>query len=376
MSERRADVIVVGGGTMGTAAGWALARRGHSVIVLEQFQHIHNLGSHSGHTRIFRHAYFEGPLYVPWTVEADAAWVALQERTGIDLMVRCGCLDLAAPGSPHAQQAAQSARAYDLPHEILSGDEVSSRFPAWTLPPNWEACFDPEAGILLIEPTLRALLMEFRAAGGVLHENQRVLAWESTSTGVTVTTASGAYEADRLIVTAGAWTGKLLADLNLPLEVCRKPVMWFNTTDSDKFSSQSFPAFIAENGVEHYYGLPAYGDDSLKIGIHSGRNLTDPDTINRNVEPEDLTADMRSFIDSCLDGAKPELTATSMCMYTMTPDEDFILDRHPMQDRVALAAGFSGHGYKFAPVIGEHLADLATKPASLPRGEFAISRFG
>lgn len=376
MNNGRADVIVVGGGTMGTAAGWALARRGHSVIVLEQFQHIHALGSHSGHTRIFRHAYFEGARYVPWTVEADAAWVALQERTGIDLMVRCGCLDLAAPGSPHAQQAAESARAYDLPHELLTGDQVNSRFPAWRVPADWEACFDPEAGMLLIEPTMRALATEFREAGGVLHENERVQSWESGTDGVTVTTVDGIYEADRVIVTTGAWAGKLLADLDLPLEVVRKPVMWFNVTDRERFSTRTFAAFIAENGVQHFYGLPAYGDDSLKIGIHSGREVTDPDRINRNVEPGDLTRAMRSFIDSCLDGVRPELTAASMCMYTMTPDEDFILDRHPTQQRVTLAAGFSGHGYKFAPIIGEHLADLATKPETTPRTEFAISRFG
>lgn len=375
MSETRADVIVIGGGTMGTAAGWALARRGHSVIVLEQFGHIHTMGSHSGHTRIFRHAYFEGVHYVPWTVEADAAWAALQERTGTDLMVRCGCLDLAAPGSPHARQAAQSAQAYNLPHEFLSGDEVNKRFPAWNVPSDWQACFDPDAGILLIEPTLRALATEFRDAGGVLHDNEQVQKWVAGRDGVTVITTNGVYEADQVIVTAGAWAGKLLADLDLPLEICRKPVMWFNVVDRERFSPSMFPAFIAENGVEHFYGLPAFGDDSLKIGIHSGREITDPDTINRNVEPGDLTGAMRSFIDSCLDGVTPELTATSMCMYTMTPDEDFIIDRHPEHARVTLAAGFSGHGYKFAPVIGEHLADLATKQDARPRGEFAIGRF-
>jgi monomeric sarcosine oxidase len=360
---------------MGTAAGWALARQGHSVIVLEQFQHIHKMGSHGGHTRIFRHAYFEGPAYVPWTIEADNAWVALQERTGIDLMVRCGCLDMSAPGLDHARNAGHSAALYNLPHEMMTGDEVNKRFPAWSIPSDWEACLDPEAGILLIEPTLRALVTEFREAGGVLVENMKVEGWDETPDGVTVRTSNGIYEADRLIVTAGAWAGKLLGGLDLPLEVCRKPVMWFDTAGHPDFGTDRFPGFIADTGPDEFYGLPAYGSDGLKIGIHNDRNVVDPDDFKRDVSPEDLTANLRDFLATSLKGVRPELAATSMCMYTMTPDEDFIIDRHPSQERVTFAAGFSGHGYKFAPVVGELLADLATDAAAETPAHFALTRF-
>lgn len=376
MSSGRADVIVIGGGTMGTAAGWALARRGHKVVVLERFHHIHTMGSHGGHTRIFRHAYFEGESYVPWTMQADKAWSALQERTGIDLMNRCGHLDLAAPGVDHAQRALQSARKWDIPHEHLTGDDVNERFPAWTVPSDWDACFDPDAGILIIEPALRAMITEFRAAGGEFRENEHVTGWSSSSDGVTVTTANGTYEADRLVVTAGAWTSKVLADLDLPLRVTRKPVMWFNVDDRRKFGTDHFPTFVADNGKENFYGLPAYGDDSLKMGIHNDGEVIDPDTINRNVEPEDLTPNFREFIASAFDGVRPELTATSMCMYTMTPDEDFIIDRHPHYERVSFAGGFSGHGFKFTPVVGEELADLATGDGVTSRVDFSLQRFG
>lgn len=361
---------------MGTAAAWALARRGHKVIVLERFHHIHKMGSHSGHTRIFRHAYFEGESYVPWTTQADTAWTALQERTGIDLMNRCGHLDLAAPGIDHAQKALRSVRKWDIAHEYLTGDEVNMRFPAWTLPADWEACFDPEAGILIIEPALRAMITEFRAAGGELRENEHVTGWTSSSDGVTVTTAHGTYEADRLIVTAGAWSSKVLADLDLPLTVTRKPVLWFNVTDRETFGSDRFPTFVADNGKENFYGLPAFGEDSLKMGIHNDGEAVDPDIINRNVEPDDLTPNFREFIASSFDGVLPELTATSMCMYTMTPDEDFIIDRHPHHDRVSFAAGFSGHGFKFTPVVGEELADLATGDDVTSRVDFSLARFG
>lgn len=375
MNNRRSDVIVVGGGTMGTAAGWALARRGHSVTVLEQFHHIHTMGSHGGHTRIFRHAYFESPAYVPWTIEADQAWEALQERSGIELMIRCGCLDLSAPGVEHASKAAHSAALYNLRHEMLTGAEVNARYPAWSVPDDWEACLDPDAGILLVEPTLRALVSEFREAGGTLVENAKVLGWDETSNGVSVRTAEATYEADRLIVTAGAWTGKLLADLNLPLDVCRKPVMWFDLDDRSRFGTDMFPAFIADTGVDHFYGLPAHGDDGLKVGNHSDHHVVDPDGFNRDVGPEDLDDNLRAFLASSLPGVLPEFASTSMCMYTMTPDEDFIIDRHPAQSRVTLAAGFSGHGYKFAPVVGELLADLATKDEATTLDHFAIGRF-
>ena len=374
MSKGRADVIVVGGGTMGTAAGWALARRGHSVIVLEQFHHIHKMGSHGGHTRIFRHAYFEGPAYVPWTIESDNAWVALQERTGIDLMVRCGCLDMSAPGLAHARHAAHSAALYNLPHEMMTGDEVNERFPAWSIPSDWEACLDPNAGILLVEPTLRALVTEFREAGGTLVENVKVESWSETADGVSVRTSDGTWEADRLIVTAGAWTGKLLGELNLPLEVCRKPVIWLDTAGKPEFDADRFPAFIADTGPDEFYGLPAYGTDTLKIGIHNDRNIVDPDNFDRDVSPVDLTPRYREFLASSLKGATLDFAATGICMYTMTPDEDFIIDQHPSQERVIFAAGFSGHGYKFAPVVGELLADLATEDGVKTPAHFALNR--
>jgi monomeric sarcosine oxidase len=375
MNSVRTDVIVIGGGTMGTAAGWALARRGQRAIVLEQYQHVHTQGSHGGHTRIFRHAYAEGPRYVPWTIEADAAWASLQERTGLHLMTRTGCLDIAEPGYHHAQSARRSAELYDIEHETLTGAEVNARFPGWNLPDDWEACFDPAAGFLLVEPALRALATELREHGGEIRENENVLSWDASETGVTVTTAAGVYEADRLIVTAGAWAAALLADLDLPLEIRRKPVMWFDVEDRSRFMPESFPVFIAENGDGEFYGLPIQGDDSVKIGVHSGGEVTTADTLNRSASPDDVLPELGAFITSYLPDVMLELTASTVCMYTMTPDEDFIIDRHPVHDRVVFAAGFSGHGFKFAPVVGEYLAALSTSDAEPVRPEFAVSRF-
>ncbi|HVL23089.1 MAG TPA: N-methyl-L-tryptophan oxidase [Thermomicrobiales bacterium] len=375
MASNQTDVIVIGGGTMGTAAGWALARQGRRVTVLEQHQHIHTLGSHSGHTRIFRHAYAEGPRYVPWTVEADGAWAALQERTSLHLMKRTGCLDLAAPGFGHARAARASAEAYDIAHETLTGAEVVARYPAWNLPADWEACLDPTAGFLIVEPAMRALATELRAHGGEIREHEHVLSWNATADGVNVATETGTYEAEQLIVTAGAWAGKLLSDLSLPLEVRRKPVFWFDVERREPFLPERFPVFIAENAQGEFYGLPIHGEDSIKIGVHSGGEAVDPDTMDRAVSDADLLPELMAFIAECLPGVRPRLTASSVCMYTMTPDEDFLIDRHPEHERVVFAAGFSGHGFKFAPVVGEYLAALATDAAAPVRPEFALARF-
>lgn len=369
-----ADVLVIGGGTMGTAAGWALARRGHSVIVLEQFGHIHSMGSHSGNTRIFRHAYFEGPTYVPWTLDADAAWVGLQERSGTQLMIRCGCLDMGAPSSEHAARARQSAELYALPHDDLTGAEVNDRFRAWNVPEDWDACFDPEAGILFTRPCLQAMADELRTAGGAIVDNCKVTGWSADNGTVTVSTDGTTFSADRLIITAGPWATKLMRDLNLPLTVERKPVMWFNADDPSLYTPDVFPAFIVNDGSGEYYGLPAAGYDPLKMGIHHRDEQADPDTLDREFRDADLTPRFRQFIAACLPGVSFDLAATSMCMYTMTPDEDFLIDRHPEYANVAYAAGFSGHGFKFAPTVGDYLADLATTDHDV-RPEFALARF-
>lgn len=375
MAGKSAEVIVIGAGTMGVAAAWALARRGVDVLALEQFQYYNKMASHGGHTRIFRHCYFEGEKYVPWTLEADRLFSELQDRTGIELQVRAGCLDIGTPENGHARLAQATAVEHGLPYEILTGKDVNERYPGWNLPEEFEACLDPDGGVLRLENVFAAFRQELEAAGGRILENQKVLGWSADENGVAVETADGTYTGKHLIITAGAWASKVLSDLHLPLSVTRKPVMWFEVDDTSVFTPQNFPPFIIDCDIEHFYGLPAIAPDSLKMGIHSDMHVIDPDSFQREVQPEDMVPEFVEFVTTMLRGVHPRTVNTSMCMYTMTPDEDFIIDRHPQHANVSLAAGFSGHGFKFATVVGEHLADLATDATASTMPAFTVSRF-
>lgn len=374
-TTNHADVIILGAGTMGTAAAWALARRGVDVIAIDRFTHYNKMASHGGHTRIFRHCYFEGERYVPWALEADRLFSELQDRTGLEIQLRVGCLDIGTPQNGHARKAEATAIAHNLPYELLTGKEVNERFPAWNLPDEFEASLDPDGGVLMVENTFKAFRTELEAAGGRIIENTPVTSWNATDSGVEVHTSDGTYTGKHLIVTAGAWNGKFLADLNLPLQVTRKPVQWFEVDDLALYAPQQFPSFIIDCDIEHFYGLPAVAPDSLKMGIHSDMDVVDPDNFQREVQPEDMKDSFVEFVTTMLNGAHPRAVNTSMCMYTMTPDEDFIIDRHPQHENVSIAAGFSGHGFKFATVIGEHLADLATDSSAPTVPLFAVSRF-
>lgn len=375
MSDRHTDVLVLGGGTMGTATGWAVARRRHSVRVLEQFDHVHTLGSHGGITRIFRHAYAEGADYVPWALRADDEWHGLQERTGESLIHRVGCLDMSAPGAPHAMLARASADAYNLDYEWITGEEVRRRFPAWNVPDDWEACFTSRAGYLEVAPALRAMSTELEQAGGILETGCEATGWSFDGDGVRVETQRGSFTADRLVVTAGAWNVHLLRSIGLPLEVRRKPVMWFESDQPETITPGPLPCWIVEVDGIHPYGLPQVDVPGMKAGMHSGGDVVDPNHVDREVHQRDVDTEIGPFLKSHMNGITGRLTQSAVCMYTMTPDEDFIIDRHPEHANVAFGAGFSGHGFKFAPVIGQHLADLALDANSEPRPLFSANRF-
>ena len=375
MSDGHYDVIVLGGGTMGSAAAWELGKRGAHALVLEQFRHVHDRGEHGGKTRIIRHAYAEGPEYVPLVQRADALWLVLEAESGQRILVRTGGLELAAPGYTHARDARESADRHGLPYEWLSPAEANRRWPGIRVPDGWDVLFSPQAGFLLTEPALRSLAAAARRLGVEVREEEPARAWGATASGAWVRTDQGTYHADRLIVTAGSWAGQLLADLGLPLTVLRKVLFWLAVDDPTPYAPERFPIFITDSELGSIYGFPICEHPRLKIANHSGGDPTTPETVDRTVRDGEQ-ADVVALARHVLPGVTDRVLESAVCLYTMTPDTDFVVDRHPAWPQVVIGAWFSGHGFKFATAIGEHLVALALDPAARPYPRLALDRFG
>ena len=368
------DVIVLGGGTMGTAAAWELGKRGEKALVLEQFSHVHSLGSHSGQTRIIRHAYAEGPDYIPLVLRADELWVELEEETRTKVLHRVGGLEIATPGGGHAQAARDAAAEHNVPFEWITAEETRKRWPMFGIPDNWEVGFGPTSGFLNVEPALHAMGDQARVLGVKIREEEPVQSWAVDGEGVRVKTGEGEYTADRLIVTAGAWAGRMLADLGLPLQVLRKVLFWLEVEDESKFDPAIMPVYVSDSHLGEIYGFPVFGQRGLKIARHDGGTPAEPDALDRVVKPGEED-DVATFAKAFFPGVTGGVVKSAVCMYTMTPDGDFIVDRHPEHSNIAIGTGFSGHGFKFATAVGEALVDLVSEPLAKPLPILAIDRF-
>jgi len=372
-----ADVIVVGLGAMGSAAAYHLARRGVGVIGLEQFTPAHDRGSSHGRSRIIREAYFEHPDYVPLVQRAYEHWRALEEESGVRLLVPTGGLMIGPADGALVQGALASARTHHLPHELITAEQVRRRFPPFRLQPATVAVQEPNAGVLFPEACVRAHLDGAARAGAVLHFEEPVLRWSANGGGVEVVTAAQTYSAGRLVVTAGPWAPQVLRDLGLPLAVERNVMYWFAPVrDPAAFAPQRFPIYIYEYQQDaFFYGFPAMGEGGVKVAHHHSGVSCTPETIRREVAPDEV-AQMRALLAAHLPDANGALLRTATCLYTNTPDGHFLIDRHPQWNHVILACGFSGHGFKFASVVGEVLADLALDGWTRhPVGLFALRRF-
>jgi sarcosine oxidase len=357
----RYDAIVLGVGGMGSAALYHLARRGRRVLGLERFDVPHELGSSHGVTRIIRLAYYEHPSYVPLLRRAYALWRELERGAGERLLLVTGSVDAGPPGSVVFEGSRRSCEAHGLPHEVLTGAELSRRFPGYRLPPETMAVLQPEGGFLLPERCIVAHVTAAQARGAEVHARERVLGWEPRSGGVRVETERGRYEADRLVVTAGAWAGALIPELAGLAVPERQVLAWFQPRRRTSFTPARFPVFnvLVEEG--RYYGLPVYGVPGFKVGrYHHLGEQGDPDRIDRAPHPADEEL-LRAFAGRYFpDGAGPTM-ALKVCLFTNTPDEHFIVDHHPRHPEVVVASPCSGHGFKFCSVIGEIVADLAER---------------
>jgi sarcosine oxidase len=360
MASNTYDSIVIGVGGMGSAAVYELARRGRRVLGLEQFAVAHELGSAAGSTRIFRFAYFEDPGYVPLMRLSLERWRALERDCGENLITVTGGLDIGPATGRVVRGSKEACRRHRLRHAVLTASEAAKRFPAWRLPPDFEVVHQPEAGYLRADRSILAHVALARRHGAEVRENERVRGLKASAHGVAVTTDQGRYQAGSVVLAAGAWTAKLLDGLAHLAVPERQVVAWY-PMPGEAFAAQAFPVFILEcpqSGI--FYGFPRLPGEGLKIGkFHHRGERVDPDRIERRVVAADLA--VLEDIGRYLAAAPGAPLAHKTCMFVNSPDEHFIVDVLPEAPNVVVAAGFSGHGYKFCSGIGEILADLVCR---------------
>ena len=372
----RADVCIVGLGAMGAATAWHLARRGVRVVGLDRLHPPHALGSTHGRTRIIRQAYFEDPLYVPFLRRAAGLWSDLEQEAGDRLFLPTGGLMIGPPGGRLLSGAAESAAQHGIPHQMMDAEEVHRRYPAYRPPDGHVALFDPGAGVLLPERIITSLLSLARDAAADLRMGTAVAGWEQGEGRIVVHTDAGSFEAGSLVLAAGPWMPGLLRDLHLPLVVERQMAHWFAPVARPGIHGpDDCPIALAEeDGGRLFATFPDLGD-GVKMGVHHEGEPTTPDGVVRAVSDGE-TADRRETLRRLMPDAAGPLRDAVVCLYTNTPDHRFVVDRHPRMDRVVIASACSGHGFKFASVMGEVLADLATDTdPALDIRPFALSRF-
>ncbi|MGZ3331153.1 MAG: N-methyl-L-tryptophan oxidase [Gemmatimonadaceae bacterium] len=360
------DAIVAGLGAMGSATLFHLARRGLSVLGLEQFSPGHQFGSSHGDSRIIRETYFEHPLYVPLVQRANELWRELEAASGKSLMTITGGLMIGAPDGSVVSGTLRSAREHGLPHEILTPPAVHDRFPAFQLAPDLVAVMDPRAGYLDPEACNRTHVDAARTAGAEARFDEPVLEWNPDGDGVRVRTQTGSYTADHLVLAAGAWTGSLARDLDLPLTIERQTVFWFESDGLNRdYHAADFPIYAYEYKAGHIcYGFPRLPRGMKASVMHSGELARDAESVRRMVKDDEvkpLRAALRPVLPQL---AEASVRESSVCIFTNTPDHDFIIDFHPEHRQVLISSPCSGHGFKFASAIGELQADLITKGKS------------
>ncbi|MBB6454082.1 monomeric sarcosine oxidase [Salirhabdus euzebyi] len=371
------DTIIVGAGSMGMASGYYLARQGKSVLLVDSFDPPHSNGSHHGETRIIRHAYGEGATYVPLALRAQKLWLELQKETRKKIFEQTGVINIGEENSPFVKEVQASANKHNLPIEVLTGSEINRRWPGFALPAHYVGCLEKTSGVLFSEACISSYKELAKSHGATLKMNSTVSNIQLENNGVAVQMKGETYRSHSLIVTAGAWASKLLKTLNLslPLQTVRKTFSWFDD-NGETYHPSKFPAFTMDVKEGMYYGFPNIDQAGVKIGRHDGGI---PISIEEPIEEFGKYEEDKADVSNVLRQYFPKagnFKQGKTCIYTNTPDGDFIIDQLPNHPHVAIACGFSGHGFKFGSVVGEILSQLIenkTMPYDLE--PFSIKRF-
>jgi sarcosine oxidase len=361
---------------MGSATLYHLARRGLRVLGLERFDLLHEHGSSHGLTRIIRLAYWEHPTYVSLLRRAYDLWRELETLAGERLLHITGSIDAGPAGGMVFGGALRSSELYGLPHEVMDGAALHRRFPGYRLPGHVQCLYQPDGGFLLPERCNVAHAALAQAHGAEVRCREPVVEWSASGGRVRVRTSRGRYEAGRLVICAGPWASRLVPELGRLAVPERQVLAWLQPTRPEYFTPDAFPVFNLEVEEGRYYGFPSFLVPGFKLGkYHQLSEVVDPDATDLEPRPDDEEL-LRSFARRYFPEGEGPTVMLKACLFTNSPDRHFILDRHPEHPEVAIAAGFSGHGYKFCSVVGEIMADLAQHgQAGQDIGFFRLGRF-
>lgn len=363
------DVIVLGVGSMGSATCYYLAKQGYNVLGLEQFDIPHDQGSHAGQSRIIRKAYFEHPDYVPLLQRAYDNWKEIEAVSGAQIYFPTGLFYAGKPGETLIKGVRESAQKYNVRVESLSHAEATNRFSQFQIPQDYDILFEPDAGFVTPERAVLVYVDQAIRAGANIHVKEKTISWEKHGDTINVRTIKDSYTCSKLIITVGAWAGTLIPGLARQFKVTRQVIAWTNPEEWKPFELGEFPCWMIDDDTKHgmYYGFPVlpigkFGAPiGLKVAHHYPGLVSNPDAVNRIPDKEDednIIYAIRKFLPKGYSSTHVLKT----CLYTNTPDENFIIDFLPENNKqVVIAAGFSGHGFKFISVVGEIMADLAMK---------------
>ncbi len=371
------DVIVAGVGSMGSSTCYHLAKRGIKVLGLEQFDVPHARGAGHGHSRVIRLAYFEHPDYVPLLKRAYENWRTLEKDAGIDILHVTGGVYMGKPTSELIEGSLRAQKQHNIEHKELSHADLAAQYPMFKLPKDYVGMYENAVGYVLPEQAISSCVIEALRRGATIHGHEPVLSWSSDSSGVRVKTHKAEYTAKKLIFTGGAWSDRLITGLGIPLKVTRQVLAWVWPKNPDIFQSGRLPVWMIDHGTGgQHYGFPMVKEiPGFKLAYHSLGTPTDPDKVLRDPQPGDEET-FRPLLQQMIPDADGPTLAIRTCIYTNSPDGHFILDNHPTASNVSIACGFSGHGFKFASVIGEIMADLATQGKTpLPAQFLGLKRF-
>ncbi|SEN89536.1 N-methyl-L-tryptophan oxidase [Amphibacillus marinus] len=371
------DVIIVGAGAMGLATGYYLTQKGVQVLMLDAYDPPHEQGSHGGETRLIRHAYGEGRGYTPLAIRSQGLWDELQQLVRLPILKKTGVLSFAQTESSFIKEIQASAHDHHLPLQLYNHEQLKQRFAGLRLPKaEHMGCFEPSSGVLYVDQALRSYRALAIEAGAHLKVNHPVDHLKINKDDIIVYSRGKVFTGKQLLLATGAWqpTWFKTLNLNVKLTVKRQMIGWFEANEA-LFDASVFPGFTAETETGLFYGFPSIDGSGVKVGRHDYGTPVNPNHFDRDFSAAD-EAELRSFLTTWLPEAAGRLIKGKTCLYTMTEDEDFVIDCHPEHSHIWLAAGFSGHGFKFASGIGESLADrMVNKTTIQDLAMFSINRF-